>query len=147
MKCIIPEEWKEWELSSNCLWFLEASVIHLATFWHTESLMHILDVCPYLKNFATNTHKFTPLHVAASCFDESVSTSVLIKKKAHVNALNSHKQTPLHIAAEYGFTNTVISLLFEGKANVMVLDQKNNTPLHLAKTSKILNILLTKTNA
>ena len=24
MKCIIPEEWKDWELSSNCLWFLEA---------------------------------------------------------------------------------------------------------------------------
>ena len=56
-------------------------------------------------------------------------------------------QTPLHIAAQHGHTDTVITLLFEGNANLTAIDCQKYSPFHLAKTSKILDILLSKTNS
>ena len=70
-----------------------------------------------------------------------------IQKDVEVQAKNGNDQTALHIATHCGFVNTVITLLFEGNADVMALDHQNQTPLHLAKSSKILNILLSKSSA
>ena len=147
MKCNIPDALEDWELSPQCSWILDASVIHLAAFWHVESLSHFLNVCPSLRNIKTDTSNFTPLHVAASCDDETIATSLLIQKEVDVQATNGIDQTALHIAAHCGFVNTVITLLFEGNADVMALDHDNQTSIHVAKTSKILNILLSKTSA
>ena len=147
MKCIIPNTLEEWDISPQCSWIVDASVLHLAAFWHVESLSHFLDVCPSLKNIKTDTSNFTPLHVAASCDDETIATSLLIQKDVEVQAKNGNDQTALHIAAHCGFVNTVITLLFEGNADVMALDHQNQTPLHLAKSSKILDILLSKSSA
>ena len=147
MKCNIPDTLEEWELSPQCSWILDASVIHLAAFWHVESLSHFLNICPSLRNIKTDTSNFTPLHVAASCDDETIATSLLIHKEVDVQATNGIDQTALHIAAHCGFVNTVITLLFEGNADVMALDHDNQTSIHVAKTSRILNILLRKTSA
>ena len=40
MKCSIPNEWN---LSPKYSWISDATVIHLATCWHMESLIHFLD--------------------------------------------------------------------------------------------------------
>ena len=88
--------------------------------------MHILEICPHLKDIQTENSKSTPLHVAASCDDETLVTSLLIRKGADANAKMDNHQTPLHIAAEGGFTNTVITLLFEGNANVMAKNMEKS---------------------
>ena len=119
MKCQIPDGWK---ISSNVSWISNATTVHLATFWHVESLVHFLEICPHSKDIQTENSKSTPLHVAASCDDETVVTSLLIHKGANANAKMDNHQTPLHIAAQSGFINTVITLLYEGDANVMAKD-------------------------
>ena len=140
MKCMVPDDW---ELTSKCSWILDASSIHLATCCHAESLVLFLEVCsPVL----IKTKSCTPLHVAASC-NETLATMLLIHKKANTEARNLKQQTPLHIASKCGFINTVIMLLFEGNADVMAVDADDQTPLCVAKTSKILDVLLSKTNA
>ena len=145
MKCMVPDDW---ELTSKFSWILDASSIHLATCCHVESLVHFLEVCsPVLRNIKTNQYVCTPLHVAASCNDETLATMLLIHKKANTEARNLKQQTPLHIASKCGFINTVIMLLFEGNADVMAVDADDQTPLCVAKTSKILDVLLSKTNA
>ena len=58
MMCDIPQKWKEWELSSNCIWITEASVIHLATFWHMESLIHFLNISEDLRYITKNYYLF-----------------------------------------------------------------------------------------
>ena len=147
MKCNVSNEWEKWDLSPKCSWISDATVIHLATCWHVESLIHFLDVSPLLCNHVTSQSKFTPLHVASSCDHDTIAVKILIEKRAKIEAQNASKQTPLHLAAQFGHTKDVITLLFEGNANVMALDSKNHTPLHLAKTSEILDILLAKTDA
>ena len=121
MKCQIPDGWK---ISSNVSWISNATTVHLATFWHVESLVHFLEICPHSKDIQTENSKSTPLHVAASCDDETVVTSLLIHKGASANAKMDNHQTPLHIAAEGGFIKTVITLLFEGEADVMAKDMQ-----------------------
>ena len=106
-------------LAPNLSWICNATTIHLATFWHVESLAHFLEISPHLKDIKTEFCKATPLHVAASCDDETVAASLLIRKGADANARMANHQTPLHIAAQGGFINTVITLLFEGNADVM----------------------------
>ena len=138
---------KDWNISPKCSWISDATVIHLATCWHVESLIHFLDVSPLLCHLVTSQSKCTPLHVASSSNHDSIATKVLIEKRAKIEAKNASKQTSLHLAAQFGFTNNVITLLFEGDADVMALDSNNCTPLHLAKTSEILDVLLAKTNA
>ena len=144
MKCSIPNEWN---LSPKYSWISDATVIHLATCWHMESLIHFLDISPLLCNHVTSQSKCTPLHVASSCNDDTVVIKILIGNKAQIGAKNASDQTPLHLASQFGLTNDVITLLFEGNADVMALDSNNLTPLHLAKTSVILDILLAKTDA
>ena len=80
IKCVIPEEWKEWNLSSNSSWISEATVIHLATYCHVESLVHFLSISPHLRDIPTTYYKFTPLHIAALSDVENVAASVLIYK-------------------------------------------------------------------
>ena len=109
-------------LPSNFSWICNATTIHLATFWHVESLAHFLEISPHLKDIKTEFCKATPLHVAASCDDETVAASLLIRKGADANARMTNHQTPLHIAAQGGFINTVITLLFEGNADAMALN-------------------------
>ena len=53
----------------------------------------------------------------------------------------------MHIAARNGCVNNLIALLYEGNANVTVINHRKQTPLHRAKSSKILDILLMKTNS
>ena len=90
--------------------------------------------------------EYTPLHVAAFQ-DDTVVTTLLINKKAKTEAKNDKNQTALHLAAQSGSTNNVIMLMYEGNANVLAKDKNGETPLHLAKTSRILNILLSKVKA
>jgi hypothetical protein len=144
MKCSISNEWY---LSPKCSWISDATVIHLATCWHEESLLHFLDISHLLCNHVTSQSKCTPLHVASSCNHDAVVIKILIENKAQIEAKNASNQTPLHLASQFGLTNDVITLLFEGNADVMALDSNNHTPLHLAKTSVILDILLAKTDA
>ena len=147
MKYNVSNEWEEWDLSPKCSRISDATVIHLATCWHVESLIHLLDVSPLLCNHVTSLSKFTPLHVASSCDHDTIAVKILIDKKAEIEAKNRRNQTPLHLSAQFGLTKDVITLLFEGNANVMALDSNDHTPLHLAKTSEILDILLAKTDA
>ena len=139
-------------LTDNCLWIVGASAIHLATFWHCESLAHLLKKKPELRNKSTPDYKISPLHIAS--FQENTTiTRLLIHCKAEIEAQTAFGHTALHIAAMTGHTNNVIMLVFEGKANVLA---KNNivarsscrlgeTPIHHAKTGKIIEILLSKT--
>ena len=83
MKCSIPNEWN---LSPKYSWISDATVIHLATCWHVESLIHLLDVSPLLCNHVTSLSKFTPLHVASSCDHDTIAVKILIDKKAEIEA-------------------------------------------------------------
>ena len=77
IKCEIPDSKK---LIQRCSWILDASVIHLATWWHLESLAWCLEACPDLCNIKGSTSKLTPIHVAAINEDGMVAISVLIQK-------------------------------------------------------------------
>ena len=46
MKYNVSNEWEEWDLSPKCSRISDATEIHLATCWHVESLIHLLDVSP-----------------------------------------------------------------------------------------------------
>lgn len=144
IRCINYENWK---LSPKCSWILDAKVIHLAVCWHLESLVHFLEVSPYSWHITTTETQFTPLHVAASMEDGMLATSVLIQKGANTEAKDNTGQRPLHIAAQCESIGNVVILIFNGNANVMAEDRIGETPLHKAKTSKILDVLLNKTNA
>ena len=143
--CQIQDEWKE-QLIPRFSWILDATVIHLATYWHFESLVHFLELDPCLRNKRTKWYQASPLHVAASIEDESVATTFLISKGADINAKNMKGQTPLHFAAQCSSVSNVISLVYEGNAKVLEKDEAGQTPLHLAKSSNILDILLLKSN-
>ena len=144
---IVSDELKDRELSPKCIWISDATVIHLATCWHVESLIHFLDISPQLVDHVTSQTQCTPLHVASSCDHDTIATKILIENRANIDAKNTNNQTPLHLASQFGFTNDVMTLLFEGGANVMALDSNNLTPIHYAKTSEIVDILLSKTDA
>ena len=151
------EEPEGWELMSNCRWLLDATTIHLATNWHTESLVHFLglyqenpEFCKDLIN-QTSKFKYTPLHVATVHDNTTVCnmtvTSFLIQKKANIEDQNDKGQTALHLSAKSGSFNVVIPLMFDGNAKLTTLDNNQDTPLHVAKTNKILNVLLSKVSA
>ena len=48
---------KDWNISPKCSWISDATVIHLATCWHVESLIHFLDVSPLLCHLVTSQSK------------------------------------------------------------------------------------------
>jgi ankyrin repeat protein len=149
-----------WKLAAHYKWILNASAIHFATYWHPESLVHLLKVKPGLMNRPTGSIKtsneqnnsqdsngpnhFTPLHVASTLECKAIPTSILINKGANVEATDFEDKTPLHIAAQNGCTYKVMALLYDGNANVVPLDKSCETPLHQAKNSKIVDLLLTK---
>ena len=151
------EEPEGWELMCNCRWLLGATTIHLATNWHTESLVHFLGLYQENPEFCedlidqTSKFKYTPLHVAAVHDNTTVCTmtvtSFLIQKKANIEAQNDKDQTALHLSAKSGLFNNVITLMYNGNAKLTTLDNNQDTPLHVAKTNKILNVLLCKVNA
>ena len=142
----IPEKFQGCELVQNSSWIKDATTIHLAACWHVESLVHFLELDSSLSNIQTKTSGFMPIHVA-SIQSDTRGITALIHKQAEVNARNALGQTALHLAAEEGLFNNVITLMFEGDADIFVLDNEKCTPLHLAGTSKILDLLLSKTNA
>ena len=151
---------ERWQLATHHKWILNASAIHLATFWHPESLVHLLKIKPELLNRPTGSIKtsneqnnsqgsnrpndFTPLHVASTLEGTSIPTSILIDKRANVEAKDIENKTPLHIAAKNGCLQKVMALLYDGNANVVAQDVIGETPLHQAKNSKIFDILLSK---
>ena len=157
---VFPSLAEGWQLSTQSKWILNASAIHFATYWHTESLVHLLKIKPELINRPTGlittsneqnnsqgsirSNDFTPLHVASTLEGTSIPTSILIDKKANVEAKDIENKTPLHIAAKNGCTSTVMALLYDGNANVVPLDVRGETPLHQAKNSKIVDHLLIK---
>ena len=147
LKCQFPEEWEEWDLTQKCSWIKDATVIHLATYWHLESLVHFLELSSNLSDIKTTSYQTTPLHVASLIEDDAVATNLLIRKGFNVDAVDKKGQTALHHAAQSFSIEKVITLLFEGNADVIKKDYANQTPLHLAKTSEILNILLHKVDA
>ena len=135
------------KLSQKTSWILNATVIHLAAHWHVESLAHFLQIKPELCNIKAEGSLFTPLHVAASVEDGMDAINLLLQRDANTDATDESGQTPLHVAAQCESINNVVALLFEGNANITALDDSNLSPLHKAKTSKILDILLTKADA
>ena len=149
ISCQFLEKDKEegWELAQNSSWIKDATAIHLAACWHVESLVHFLELDSSLSNIQSKTSGFMPIHVA-SIQSDTRGIAALIRKHANVNAKDYVRgQTALHLASEEGLFNNVITLMFEGNADIFALDNKKCTPLHLAGTSKILDLLLSKTNA
>ena len=148
ISCQIPEKnWEGWELAHNSSWIKDATAIHLAACWHVESLVHFLELDSSLSNIQTKTSGFMPIHVA-SIQSDTRGITALIRKQAKVNVKDGVRgQTALHLAAEESLFNNVITLMFEGDADILALDKVQCTPLHLAGTSKILDLLLSKTNA
>ena len=145
-------EFEDWKFKPNCRWILEGTTIHLAANWHFESLVHFLGLqqddpkfCQKLINL-TSKYGYTPLHVAA-IQENPLVTRFLINKKAKTGAQNDKKRTALHLAVKTGSINNIITLMCDGLACLIDQDYKKDTPLHLAKTSKILNILLSKIKA
>ena len=145
-------EFKGWKFKPNCRWILGGTTIHLAANWHFESLVHFLGLrhndpkfCQNLINL-TSKYDYTPLHVAA-VQENALVTRFLIHKKAKIEATNDKKRTALHLAVQSGSINNIITLMYDGLACLIDQDHKGETPLHLAKTSKILNILLSKVKA
>ena len=161
-----------WLLSPCCKWIANASAIHLASYFHVESLKHLLIIDSQLINTLTGVNRIyinsktstpenqsetlnqqyqpnqsSPLHIASTSDKNIVALQFLIKKKAKVENKDVEGKTALHIAARNGCTKNVIALVFDGKANVVANDLSGETPLHQAKTSKILDIFLMKTNA
>ena len=157
---VTPSLAEGWKLAAHYKWILNASAIHFATYWHPESLVHLLKVKPGLMNRPTGSIKtsneqnnsqdsngpnnFTPLHVASTLECKAIPTSILINKGANVEATDFEDKTPLHIAAQNGCTYKVMALLYDGNANVVPLDKSCETPLHQAKNSKIVDLLLSK---
>ena len=139
-------------LTVHCLWIDQGSAIHIATFWHCESLAHLLKKKPELRNKATPNYKITPLHLA-SVQDNTTVIRLLIHCNAEIEAQSAFGHTALHLAAMTGHTNNVMMLVFEGKANVLAKTKikvrsscrLGETPIHHAKTGKIIRILLSKT--
>ena len=89
-----------WRVAPRCKWILNASVIHLATYWHVESLVHFLENYPELKNKSTGSLRevsntlfkdgiqptklcqpnlYTPLHIASSDDRSAIPLIILIK--------------------------------------------------------------------
>ena len=142
------------KLTVHCLWIDQGSAIHIATFWHCDSLAHLLKKKPELRNKATSKYKITPLHLA-SVQENTTAIRLLIHCKAEIEAQSAFGHTALHLAAMTGHTNNVMMLVFEGKANVLAKSTKTlrsscrlgETPIHHAKTGKIIRILLSKTTA
>ena len=138
-----------WQLSTQSKWILNASAIHFATYWHPESLVHLLKIKPELINRPTSSIKtsnepnhFTPLHVASTLKSKAIPTSILINIGANVEAKDFENKTPLHIAAKNGCFQQVMALLYDGNANIIPQDIRGETPLHQAKNSKIVDLLL-----
>ena len=148
ISCQIPEkDWEGWKLAQNSSWIKDATAIHLAACWHVEALVHFLELDSSLSNIKTKTSGFMPIHVA-SIQSDTRGITALIRKQAKVNAKAGVRgQTALHLAAEESLFTNVITLMFEGDADILALDKVQCTPLHLAGTSKILDLLLSKTNA
>ena len=145
-------EFEDWTFKPNCRWILEGTTIHLAANWHIESLVHFLGLRPNDPKFCqklinlTSKYSYTPLHVAA-VQENTLVTRYLIHKKAKTGAQNDKERTALHLAVKTGSINNVITLIYDGLACLIDQDYKGETPLHLAKTSKILNVLLSKIKA
>lgn len=81
---------------------------------------------------ALDMNKYTPLH-QASCRENSGIVSLLLERKANVNAKGFFlRTTPLHLAA---YCNQVenVKLLIEYKAKIYVKDRQNLTPLDIAR--------------
>ena len=140
-------------LTFNCIWIRGACAVHLATFWHGESLAHLLKIDPDFGNKRTNNFNITPLHIAA-VQENTLITRLLIHCKVEVDSKNFFGHTALHDASLFGSVNNVMILVFEGKANVLAKNEGGamnpgcslgETPLHHAKTGKIIRILLSKT--
>ena len=142
------------KLTVHCLWIVQASAIHIATFWHCESLAHLLKKKPELRNKFTPNYKIAPLHIVSVQENDTV-IRLLIHCKAELEAQTAFGHTALHLAAMTGHTNNVMMLVFEGRANVLAKSTVSSrstcrlgeTPIHHAKTGKIIRILLSKTTA
>ena len=163
----------KWHLSPCSKWIVNASAIHLASYFHYESLKHLLIINSQLIDTQTGVNRvdyintsaltsdiqisklnqqyqpnrFSPLHIASISDKNVIAVQFLIKKMAKVENTDFEGKTALHVAARNGCIKNVIALVFDGKANVIAEDRSGETPLHLAKSSKILDIFLMKTNA
>jgi hypothetical protein len=140
-------------LTFNCIWIRGACAVHLATFWHGESLAHLLKIDPDFGNKRTQNFNITPLHIAA-VQENTLITRLLIHCKVEIDSKNCFGHTALHDASLFGSVNNVMILVFEGNANVLAKNEGGSmragcslgeTPLHHAKTGKIIRILLSKT--
>ena len=163
----------KWQLSPCSKWIVNASAIHLASYFHYESLKHLLIINSQLIDTQTGVNRvdyintsaltsdiqisklnqqyqpnrFSPLHIASISDKNVIAVQFLIKKMAKVENTDFEGKTALHVAARNGCIKNVIALVFDGKANVIAEDRSGETPMHLAKSSKILDIFLMKTNA
>ena len=75
-----------WRVAPRCKWILNASVIHLATYWHVESLVHFLENYPELKDKSTGSLR----EVSSTLFKDGIQPTKLCQPNLY---------TPLHIAS------------------------------------------------
>ena len=139
---------KKWNLSSCSKWIVNASAIHLASYFHFESLKHLLIISSqlidsptgvnrvdYINTSTSNStilisklnqqyqpNKFSPLHIASTSDKNIAAVQFLIKKMAKVENTDVEGKTALHVAARNGCIKNVIALVFDGKANVIAKD-------------------------
>lgn len=85
---------------------------------------------------------WTPLHFAA-IYDAPSAAQLLIKRRAHLDALDNTSMTPLHWAARKG-NSRVVRLLLNRGAEVMSRNIFDMTPLHEARTVEVAELLLAK---
>ena len=52
-----------WHIATHCKWILNANSIHLAAYWHPQSLIHLLKLDPSLINKRTGSHR----HAGTMC--------------------------------------------------------------------------------
>ena len=117
----------KWFLSPSSKWIVNASAIHLASYFHVDSLKHLLIIAPKLINAPTGVNRiyintktstsdsqietlnpqyqpnrFSPLHIASISDKNVIAVQFLIKKMAKVEDTDFEGKTALHIAARNG---------------------------------------------
>lgn len=87
---------------------------------------------------ARDTYECTPLHWAASCYNEHCITRanrcvrLLLDHGAPVNARDENGSTPLNTACKYKWTADIVSMLICAGADINARDRCGFTPLQTA---------------
>ena len=90
-------------LTFNCLWLVGATAVHIATFWHGESLAHLLKINPDLGDKATQNFKMAPIHIAAFRENGTISSKTVVPIPIQAPAATTPVLNPF-VASKTGIT-------------------------------------------